>query len=279
MKSTRPAFVVVLGLSLGAVRCGNSSASPAQAADPIAPTSTTLADATFVALANGTAEAIVEASFAYVAPGADGCTSTIVAGCIASTCTAPTTPAPSTALDPGALTATSTTLGTSVAVPMTHGVGRVVVEKNWPAGEQVTLDAAGGADFPAFSATVTIPPAATSAAIDGCSATTEAAACALSASGATVTWQGGAGAVVTVALTPSLDTATQRSVTCQFTGDGGAGHLPAAAIATLDAASTYGVAISARSPSVTTTSGAKYTAATFAERIFSGAPIVVKTPG
>jgi hypothetical protein len=271
-----------LTLLLAVTRCGGSTASTPPGItypQPLPPATSDAADVTFLAIANGNAEAIVEASFALVTAGGNACTKTLVAGCSATTCTTSTTPVSVIALDPGSLTATSPTFGDHVAITLVNGVGRVVVEKGWPAGEQVGLEAIGGADFPGFDATVTIPPDLTDVTIDGCTSTVATAPCALSASGPIVTWQGGADTFVIVDLSPTLDTATTHSLSCQFSGDQGVGQIPAEALATLDPAATYSATLATHDPSVTAIHGTHFTVAMAAERVLVAPPIVLKSPG
>ncbi len=268
-----------LSLVLASAGCSSSSSGPGATtgADPIAPTSTTPADASYFAQANNQSETLVNAYFQLTTAGGTPCTSEVVAGCTITTCTKSGTTATTVNLDPGALSVTSASLGTGTPVALTGGYGRIVKEVPFPAGELVELKGAGGADFPAFDVTATIPPVLSGLGFDGCTSTSADAPCVLSASGSVASWTGATGATVGLSLSPTLDTATQLSLSCRWDGAGGAGRIPGEALAKLPKGQSYRPYFSTTTTPSTIVTGAKYRLSVGANRVLMGGTIAVKT--
>jgi hypothetical protein len=214
------------------VGCASEQADPGP--EPITPPSSPAdsADLSFYALATP-GEALVQAIFAPLRPQRTSCQSEIVAGCTVSTCSGrPTGPSQGAAVDVGAVSAESATLGGHNDIALTAGLGRIVHQPSFPADELVHLKTTGSSVLPAIDETVRIPADVTELAIDGCVGSTSAK-CPFTTAGATVSWTGGKGALVLVSIGSTYDTDTLTSVTCAYHGDDGRGHVPAAAVARL----------------------------------------------
>lgn len=236
MRTSRPALAAVLSLAvlapLASLGCSSSSERVKDAPSPLAPSEAALkADHDFYAFRTSGAERVVQAVFGPLATG-EACTAEIVAGCEIWTCD-PVDRATQKGAgdDPGAVTVESVTLGGSLPVTLTEGVGRIVQSGLWNEHEAVHLKVGGGADYPAFEETVTLPDDLSDLKLDGCNATAES--CALSDEGATLTWSGAKGARVKVTVASSVTDARHVGLACSYDGTEGRGWLPREAIARL----------------------------------------------
>jgi hypothetical protein len=243
---------------------------------PIPPDPAKKFDVPFYAIQNAGQERLVMASF-VVGTSSGVCTTETVAGCAVTTCDASGAPTTATPIDGGSFSASSPSLGTDVALTMQGGYGRIVQPGAFAEGEQVRLVSTGGADIPAIDQTVTIPANVTGLSVDGCTSTSVDSPCAFSSAGATVSWSGGAGAIVGVGIASTLQTAHTVSVSCQFDGNSGSGRVPGEALAKLTGLTNLTLGASPRS-TLTTVSGSKYAAGVYAIRFTGEKALAVKAP-
>ncbi len=226
---------VLVGVVSLSSACGGSTERAQDAPGPTAPSSAELsADTAFYAHMSSAYERVVQAVFAG-APGDVVCQRELVAGCVVSTCTPGAgTSKFSPAYDPGAVSASSPSLGGELAIPLTAGMGRIIQQGLFTEGEQIRLKAAGGADFPTLDELVTVPEAMSVLAVDGCTATNAAdQRCALQASGAHLDWSGARGARVDVSIATYPPVSTYVGVKCSYDGAAASGWLPRDALARL----------------------------------------------
>jgi hypothetical protein len=228
----------LLSFSLLAACSSSSSSSTTGAGDPIA-YEPAASDFSLLVLANAGAERIVQGS-ASTSTTPTSCTTEVVANCKVSKCGRPGEPTPGAAIDAGALTVTSKSIGDHVALPVTSGFFRLVQGGDFASGEDVQITSTGGADVPAFDIHVIVPGALEPVGIGSCGI--GGSTCALAETSPVVEWTGGAGTYVQVGFTPVLDTDEKTFASCVFDGTSGKGRIPDAVIAKLPAA-TYGVAI------------------------------------
>ena len=226
-------------------------------------------------MANGGVERLVLAEFAPYPDMFAKCTAEVVAGCTVSTCTGKTRGAITmgAAVEPGAVTAASTSLGGELPITMTAGYGRIVQAGVFADDELVRLKTAGSSELPAIDETVRVPADLQGFTVDGCQTPDATTTCPLPSAGATLRWTGAKRALVYVSLAPQLDTADQTFASCQYAGDPGLGRLPREVVARLASQHALTMRVALYDAAARVHAGAKHAVAVYGTRWIAQRPI------
>lgn len=179
-----------------------------------------------------------------------GCTTTPLAGCIATRCpdVTPQLPDRST-LDAGTLTVTGT--GVSSPATLTYGPGPTpgingystvtALTKFYNSGDTLSVSGAGGPDLPSFAAQTLVAPNDIVLSAPVCASALDGGACTDvdRSTDATLAWTGGGAGQVTVTYITVTDSGS-KTLTCLFDALPGTGVVPSPALMMLDPASAPG---------------------------------------
>lgn len=270
----------LLALASVVVGCSSndssSTTSGGSGSDPVTLPSVT-ADLSMSVIANAGAERLVMGTFLDGYDSGTSCSKETVAGCTLSVCTKTDSAKPGTPIDPGAIKASSPSIGTDIAVPLTAGYARLVQPGTFTDGEEVRVVGAGSATVAAFDLKVKVPGSYTVSKLGGCAPGAAGTKCDLSDAAPVLEWTGAAGAVLVVSLQESVDVTPRTSLSCGFDASKGNGKIPADALAKLPRKYPYVVSFSARGTPAAGTGTGK-TTGVGATRTGSGS-LTVTLPG